>query len=89
MERDVGGGAEAEFLGRVIGGGAGDVEEVFAAEDGHVRGGVGVRVDDVEDGCLVCVEDGVGTALLVDVEGPEGGGVSEHFVLRVGGMSPI
>ena len=46
-------------------------------------------MDGVEDGCRVCVEDGVGTALLVDVEGPEGGGVAEHFVLGVGGMSPI
>ena len=39
----------------MIGGGAGDVVEVVAAVDGHVGGDVGVPVDGVEEGCLVCV----------------------------------
>lgn len=39
----------------MIGGGAGDVVEVVAAVDGHVGGRVGVSVDGVEEGRVVCV----------------------------------
>ena len=73
----------------MIGGGAGDIIEVVAAVDGHVGGGVGVPVDGVEEGCLVCVQDGVATAVVVDIESPEGVGMSEHCVLRANGMSPM
>ena len=39
----------------MIGRGAGDIVQVVGAVDGHVWGRVGVPVDGVEEGGLVCV----------------------------------
>lgn len=68
----------------MICGRARDVAAVVAVVHGHVRGGVGVPVDGVEEGGVVGVEDGVGAAFVVDVEGADGFGGSEH-----GGISCI
>ena len=62
----------------MVGGCAGDGGAVVAAVDGHVWGGVAVPVDGVEEGCLVGVEDGVGAAFVVEVEGAEGFFGAEH-----------
>ena len=85
LEGDVGGGGEAELLGRVVGGGAHGrlVAVVVGAVDGHVGGGFGVPVDGVEEGQVIGVEDGPVAAFVVDVEGSEGGLAKDHCCLWV------
>ena len=66
----------------MIGGGPGDPGDpvgVVAVVYGHVGGGGGVPVDGVKESRIVGVEDGVGAAFVVDVEGSEGFRMFEHF----------
>ena len=78
MEGNVRGCGEPVLLARVIGGCACYTALIVAVEDCHVRVGVGGPVDGVEEGGVVGVEDGVGATFVVDIEGSEGLGVSEH-----------
>ena len=78
LEGNVRGCGETVLLGFVTGGCACYTALIVAVEDCHVRGGVGGPVDGVEEGGIVGVEDGVVATFVVDVEGSEGFGMSEH-----------
>ena len=86
MEGDFGGGGETVLLRLVIGGCACHTGLIVAVEDSHVRGGVGRPVDGVEEGGIVCVEDGVVATFVVNIEGSEGFAMPEHceFLLLLG-----
>lgn len=86
MEGNIRGCGETVLLGFMIGGRACHAGLIVAVEDGHVRGGVGRPVDGVEEGGIVCVEDGVVATFVVNIEGSEGFAMSEHceFFLLLG-----
>lgn len=69
---------EAELFRLEPDGGAGGVVLVFVTVYGHVRGGIGSPVDGIEECDIVCVGDGVFAAVVIDVKGPEGFGMTEH-----------
>lgn len=71
----------------MIGGGARDVALVVGVDYSHVRGGVGVPADGVEESGVVGVEDGVGATFVIDIEGPERFSRSEHCGLSIAGMN--
>ena len=68
-------------MSSVICGCACDIFDVIAAVDCHVGSGVGVPVDGVEE--EVGVKDGVGTTMIIDIEGPERFGRAEHGESRI------
>ena len=78
LEGNVRGCGETMLLGRVIGGCACYTAVIVAVKDCHMGGGVGGPVDGVEEGGIVGVEDGVVATFVMDVEGSEGFGMSEH-----------
>ena len=67
----------------MIGGRACDVVAVVAVKNGHVRGGLVIPADGVEEGLFVVVEDVPRAAFLIDMEGSEGVGSSEHCGFRI------
>ena len=73
----------------MIGGGAGDFVAVIGVEHCHVRGGVGVPADGVEESRIVGVEDGVGAAFVIHIECSKWFGRSEHGGFRISGMIVI
>ena len=73
----------------MVRGGARDVAPVVGVDNSHVRGGVGVPADGVEESGVVGVEDGVGATFVIDIEGPEGFSRSEHCGLNISGIKAM